>query len=299
MNKSRFTYRPTTSGGILILVLFAMLLASMNYSNNMGYILCFLLVSLMLVSYLLTRSNIKGLEAINLQVQAAFAGEMISCSFDLNNRSSRNLTGIYCSGFNGICHGDFSGPINIPAGSCVTVKIILSAPQRGIFRLKRLTLFSIYPLGLFQARGELETDLIYLVYPKPEGTRQWPESETYEEESGEGFYSRGGDDFIGVRPYRPGESMHHIDWKAVARGRPLNIKEFTGGGSDQLWFSFSQLQGLDIEKRLSQLTRWILEADQEGREFGLGMPQRTLPLDCSPGHTVKCLETLATYGFER
>ena len=92
--------------------------------------------------------------------------------------------------------------------------------------------------------------------------------------------------------------MHLIDWKAVARGRPMGIKEFTGGGTEQLWFDWDQLTGLDLESRLSQLARWVLEAEQEGREFGLRIPGKTIPLDISPGHTTKCLETLAVFRFE-
>ncbi len=87
--------------------------------------------------------------------------------------------------------------------------------------------------------------------------------------------------------------MHHIDWKAYARGRPLSVKEFTGGGTSQQWFAWEHLGNMDTERRLSQLTKWALEADQEGKEFGLRMPDAEVKCDSSPGHTTRCLETLA------
>ena len=90
-----------------------------------------------------------------------------------------------------------------------------------------------------------------------------------------------------------------MDWKAVARGRPLSIKEFTGGGAAQLWFGWSQLEGLETESRLSQLTRWVLEAEQEGGEFGVRLPGITINLDSSSGHTIKCLEALALFKYQQ
>ena len=161
-----------------------------------------------------------------------------------------------------------------------------------------ITLWTVYPLGLFQARSKIRVNAVYIVYPKPVGTRQWPPMESHEDDAGEGFYNRGGDDFVGSHPWRIGESMHHIDWRAGARGRPMSVKEFTGGGAEQLWFDWNQLAGLDTETRLSQLARWVLEAEEQGREFGLRIPGKTLPLDSGPGHTTKGLETLAVFQFE-
>jgi uncharacterized protein (DUF58 family) len=288
--KLRTRTRPSGSGWIFISVLFAMLLASMNYSNNMGYALCFLLTSLMLVSFLYTRHNLKGLEITQVQTQPVFAGETLLFTFELKNHSAARRIALYA--------GEIPEPFSAEPQISRTVKISVPAKRRGLFTLSGITLWTVYPLGLFQARCLFRVNKVYIVYPKPVGTRQWPAVEEHETEVSEGFYSRGGDDFVGVRPWRPGESMLHIDWKAVARGRPLSIKEFTGGGSEQLWFDWDQLTGLDLETRLSQLALWVVEAEQEGREFGLRIPGKTIPLDISPGHTTKCLETLAVFRFE-
>ena len=290
MKEARVRTVPTGSGWVLMAILFAMLLASMNYSNNMGYTLCFLLTSLMLVSFLYTRYNIKRLAITNVQTQPVFAGETLRFAFDLQNNSSTRRTAIYA--------GDLSGPFSATPNSCTTAEISIPASKRGRFTLSSITLWTVYPMGLFRARCHIRVNKVYIIYPKPIGTLQWPPLENHEEEASEGFYARGGDDFVGVRPWRPGESMHHIDWKAVARGRPLSIKEFTGGGTEQLWFDWYQLGGMEMETRLSQLARWVLEAAQEGREFGLRMPNRTIPIDSSPGHTTKCLETLAVFRVE-
>jgi uncharacterized protein (DUF58 family) len=286
---------PTGPGWTLMLILTAMLVASVNYGNNMAYILCFLLTSLVMIAYLYTRNNLKGLEIANVLSQPVFAGEPLHFTFELHNRTRGPRTAIYASASGAKLEEEFSGPFSVLPLSRTSGNISISTTQRGRFVLPKLTLLTYYPLGLFKVTLQIPVDKVYIVYPQPSGTRQWPGTEIHDDDVSEGFYARGGDDFVGVRPYRPGESMHHVDWKAFARGRPLSIKEFTGGGSEQLWFDWNQLQGIDIEQRLSQLTRWVLEADQSGKEFGLRLPGSRVELDCSPGHTVKCLETLAVF----
>lgn len=287
----------TGPGFTLLMILLAMLIASVNYGNNMAYILCFLLSSLMMVTFLYTRNNLKGLDISNVLSQPVFAGDTLEFTFELHNRTRGRRTAVYV-----VVHGEqaddgISGPFSVEPLSRTTGKISIIASRRGRFILYRIILSTFYPLGLFRVEQHIRVNKVYLVYPRPVGTRQWPETEIHEDEAAEGFYARGGDDFVGVRPYRPGESMHRVDWKAVARGRPLMIKDFSGGGSNQLWFDWNQLQGMGMEQRLSQLARWVLEAEQEGKEFGLRLPGDKVNLDSSPGHTTKCLERLAVFQF--
>jgi len=293
--ESRTEISPTGAGYMLILMLSAMLLASINYGNNMAYILCFLLIGLMMIGYLATRNNLKDLEISNVLSQPAFAGDTMEITFELLNQTRGRRVLIFPSRFGLSGSSPFTGPYSVDPFSRSTAKIEVNTERRGRYKMQFITLQSLYPLGLFQARRRIAVDKVYIVYPKPMGSMHWPEPEIHEADYSDGFYLRGGDDFVGIRPYRPGESMHHVDWKAVARGRPLSIKEFSGGGCSQLWFNWSQLEGMALEPRISQLTRWVLEADQEGKEFGLRLPDNEIPLDTSPGHTVKCLESLAVY----
>ncbi len=288
----------TGSGRLLVLILLAMLIASINYGNNMAYILCFILTGLLMIGYLSTRNNLKGLDITNVLSQPVFAGDSQEFSFELHNQTSGRRVGLFPAVYSEDVLPDFFGPFSVDAYARSTAKISFIASRRGRFTLPYITLVSVYPLGLFKATRRIPIHAVYLVYPTPLGSLRWPEPEIHEEESSEGFYARGGDDFVGVHAYRPGESMHHIDWKAYARGRPLNIKEFTGGGTAQLWFDWNYLGTINMEPRLSQLTRWVLEADQEGSEFGLRLPDNEVKPDCSPGHTTKCLETLALYKFK-
>lgn len=282
-----------------MLVLAAMLVASVNYGNNMAYILTFLLLSLLLVGLLHTRNNLKGLNIANLMPQPVFAGDRLQINIELHNKSSGSRFGIWLAHPETESPGDLSGPFFVESRSNNTVEISFLTPSRGYFTLSQVLFLTVYPLGLFLGKGRFKVEKDYLVYPRPEGTRPWPEHGEHVQESGEGYHIKGGDDFTGCRPYRTGEPMHHIDWKAVARGRPLCIKEFTGGGSTQLCFDWDQLEGMGIENRLSQLCKWVLEADEQGIEFGLKLPDGKINPGSSSTHTLKCLEALALFQFRR
>lgn len=297
----KFRTRPTRSGYILILVLWAMLIASINYSNNMAYILTFLLFSLMLVGMVFARNNLKGLTIANVMPRPVFAGERLWIDFELHNQSKGRRFGIWLA-YPGLTNPEeLSGPFSTEACSNTTVELSFTTSKRGRFILSDIELVTVYPLGLFVVKGKIEVDKAYLVYPRPDGNRPWPEPEVLEVEQygGEIHHMKGGDDFTGVRPYRPGESMHHVDWKAVARGRPLSIKEFTGGGSACLYFGWDHLEGMGIEGRLSQLCKWALEADEQGTEFGLKLPGDTIKPGAGSTHTLKCLEALALFQLQK
>ncbi|MCU0285229.1 MAG: DUF58 domain-containing protein [Acidobacteria bacterium] len=301
MNIYKIRTRPTRAGYMMMLVLLAMLIASANYSNNMAYILTFLLFSLMLVGMVYSRYNLKGLAIANVMPRPVFAGERVWIDFELQNQSKSRRYGIWLA-YPGLSDpGELSGPFSTEVASNTTVELSFLTKNRGRFILSFIELMTVYPLGLFMVKGKIGVERDYLVYPHPEGNRRWPEPEIMEQEQYGGIihHMKGGEDFTGVRPYRPGESMHHIDWKAAARGRPLSIKEFIGGGSACLYFGWEHLAGMGAESRLSQLCQWVLEADEQGMEFGLKLPGITIKPGSGSTHTLRCLETLALFNLQR
>ena len=49
---------PTRSGLVGLVILVAMFIASMNYSNTLAYVLCFFILSVMVVSSVYTQYNL-------------------------------------------------------------------------------------------------------------------------------------------------------------------------------------------------------------------------------------------------
>ena len=290
--RPRIRLKPTPMGFVFKAMVVAMFVASVNYGNNMAYILTFLLFSQIFVAFLATSRNIKELAVESIQPHAAFAGAEVAFTVKTGNRSARLRQEIYIEVPG---QPQTAGPFSLPARQLESVKIAFPAVRRGKHTLSRLNFLSVYPMGFFTVRKTNHIDKSYIVYPEPGGDFIWPEERLIEEDVSNGISLQGGDDFVGVRPYRIGESQHRVDWKAVARGRPMRIKEFTGGGTRQLWFDWDDLAGLDVEKRLSQLTRWVLEADLAGIEFGLRIPGQTVSYGSGSNHTKTSLETLALF----
>lgn len=285
----------TRSGLIGLFILVAMFIAGINYSNTLAYFLCFFILGIMAVSTLATHQNLSGIQLKSVESQPVFAGENIHFKIDFYHSKAARREAVYVvlpvSGGPDVTFGPFSfDPLKTSR-----IEVYRPAPERGLHTLSGIRMETVFPLGFFKSWRQLDIETSYLVYPRPSGTRSWPEPTTLWFENVEGFHFSGGDDFTGLRPHRTGESQHHIDWKAYARGRPLFVKEFSGGGSYQLWFEWTSLAGMEAEKRLSQLTRWVLEADLQGEEFGLRLPGIEIEPDSSSLHTLMCLRELALF----
>ena len=59
-----------------------------------------------------------------------------------------------------------------------------------------------------------------------------------------------------------------------------------------------QFHGMDVEARLSRLTRWVLAADKEGLRYGLRLPGSEIAPGHGDAHRCACLRELALHGLE-
>ena len=170
-----------------------------------------------------------------------------------------------------------------------------SGEYRGVYPLGSIIIRTSYPFGLVWASYRLPVDVEYYVYPKPKGLTTWPMLRPGGEQ-GSPTSNKSGDDFSGVRAYMPGESLRHVDWKAFARGRPLSIKQFSGGAGYELWLDAAEMERLPLEARLSQLALWIVNAEKEEIPYALKLGRTSLPLGLGAAHSRRALEALAVAG---
>jgi uncharacterized protein (DUF58 family) len=104
-----------------------------------------------------------------------------------------------------------------------------------------------------------------------------------------------GDDFAGLRDYVPGEPQRHIDWKAVARGRPLMTKEFAAETKGAVSLDFFEVRFADVEEKLSQLTLWVIEAERARQPYGLRLPGVEISPALGQMHFHSCLRALSLF----
>ncbi len=282
---------PTRQGFVFILVLIAMLAGSINYNNNLGFLLVFLLGGIVLVSMIHTYRNLLGISVLSVSADPVFAGN--DAVFGVFLRTGRHVRkGI--SLFAG--RQSHTQTVDFPAGADKTISVSVPTHQRGILRPGSFTLSTVYPLGIFRAWAVLRPNSECTVYPFPLDASMISRDP---DDGGNGRKRNrvsGPDDYRGLKTYQPGDSFRHIAWKALSRGQDVLTKDFdTPAGRSAILFDFSKVHADGTEERLSKLCAMILQANGENRKYGLALPGKTISPGSGNVHRHRCLSALALF----
>ena len=305
MKQDGLRLRPTGLWLIFGPILGCMWLAAVNFSNNLVYAILYLVASLSFISIFHTWRNLAPLRVEHIRIRPAFAGEEVRMEIYLHAPATQPVYGLFFARLGDSAGASrrpvplvlaSGGAVRLEAGDARSVEVVFPATRRGMYRFETLLIRSSYPFGLFWASFRVLVDAEYYIYPGIKGTNAWPEMQTGGE-SGSPTSTKPGDDFAGVRAYLPGESLRHVDWKAYARGRPLSVKQFTGGTGRELWLDAAQMSRLPLEDRLSQLALWVVNAEKEEIPYALKLGRTTLPVGLGPEQSRRALEALAVAGL--
>jgi uncharacterized protein (DUF58 family) len=289
LDKRRVYILPTAFGFLYALFVFVMLLAAMNYNNSLGLALTFLLVGIGLAAMHLCHRNLNGLVITGVQAGETFAGQPLVLTI-----GCENTTGIARLALLFDCDGARGGVDLLESRERGLVTLQLPTSGRGLLRPSRVSISTRFPFGLFRAWSWLHLPLEAVVYPRVAGDQQ-PPATRGPDHAGLDLQQRGDEDFRGFRSYHPGDSPRHIAWKALARGAPLLVKDHAGASGTPVVFELDQVADRDLERRLSQLARWILDADQRARTFGLKLPGHGIAPATGPLQRRRCLTALALF----
>lgn len=287
---------PTRSWMILGAVLAAMWYSAISQSNSVAYLLMFFLASLVMVSAIHTHFALAGLAVRVGRIEPVFAGETVGVPLEVVNATRRTKYALQVAPNGRVFKEAFYASLGRlePAGS-QDANLTIPVEKRGWFRLGRVALTTVYPLGFFRAWRYEPSEADCLVYPVPAGRLPLPFAPVLAADAVEGV-GAGGDDFSGVRPYQTGESQRHMDWRAVSRGQPLLVKQFSGTGSRRVWLDYAETAVLTgLEARLSQLCRWVVDAEAQGYAYGLRLPGFEAEPSRGPRHRHRCLGALALF----
>jgi uncharacterized protein (DUF58 family) len=274
-------------GGMLAI----MLIAGLNYANSAALFLTFLLGGFALVAMHQCHRNLLRTSFVTASAPPMFATKPGTLYVTLGNDARFTRYGIDVAAFD-----DKQGSLDIPVNGQAQANVPLPASARGILRIDRLHVSTSYPYNLFRAWAWVHLPIEVLVYPRPHGSAPMP-LESGHKAGTRAMALAGADEWRSLRPFRDGDSPRQVAWKAYARGSPLLVKEYSTLGADLRLFDYSQLQKLDVEARLEQLARWIVDADSRGERYGLMMPGRFFEPDTGPQHRHECLEALARHAL--
>lgn len=292
LHRGRIYILPTPLGLAFAAMLAAMVLGSLNYANNLGLALAFLLAALGLVAMYACHRNLLGLRVGGAGTEPPFAGQDAVFRIGLSNPSAVARYDIEASHDAGTPRS-----VSLPALGDAQLRLALPTRRRGRVRLARCEVATRHPFGLFRAWAVLHTRLDCLVYPQP--ASQAPPPPPAPGAAGSDDGRRGEEDFAGLKDYHPGDPPKRIAWKAHARGGGLLIKEFAGAAAPELLFDLDDAPGADLEARLSVLTRWIVDAHGAGHAFGLRLPGIEFEIRPGDAQRDRCLDALAEHDLPR
>jgi len=288
LSRGRIYILPTGLGVAFGLMLFAMLLGSLNYANNMGLGLTFLLTALGLVAMQACHRNLETLIARGAGTEPPFAGKDAIFRIALANPGGAPRCELETSA--GVSP---ELPVTVAAGGESTVSLRLPTRRRGTIVLDSIEIATRFPYGLFRAWAVLHPAIHCLVYPQP--AAEAPPPPLAAGVAGGGTARRGDDDFAGLKNYHPGDPPRRIAWKAFARSDEILVKEFSGDAEATPVFDLADAPGADLEARLSVLARWIVDAHARGVTFGLRLPGIELTPEPGDAQRRRCLAALARY----
>ena len=274
---------------------------SMGYAgavqnNGAAFILCFLTMVMALMSWLRARENLRGVEVNAGRLTGGRAGEVSRLPLEVHAATGQGVWGVEVASLEGA--GKWSFIEEIQAGQSTHVTVPVKTADAGIEEEVIVLLRSSYPLGLFSAERVIRIESARHIHPKPEGSQPLPApvplgaGEHSSHTPAGGRPGREGDDFAGLREWQIGDSLKHVDWRAVARGRPLLVKQWSSGSHQALVLDWDKLD-LPEAARAGQMARWIEEAESSGTPYAVRLPGGVeIKTGLGPAHARRCLDAL-------
>ena len=282
---------PTGYGVLFMTILVGMLIGAINYNNNLGFLLVFLLGSLVLIAMAHTYGMLYGLRLISADAVSVFVGEPLVVRIVVEG-VDRPRHGL-------VWHIDPTEKhvVDLLPGGHHRVALRVPTRRRGLFTPGWVYVSCVFPLGLFRAWSRIDPRLIGLVYPRPlAGALPVLNAPMAADGADERSWAQAGvDDFEGLSAYQPGDPPGRIHWKAYSRGRGLQVKQFADQTGQAGLLDIDRIGGADIEKKLSILCYHVLQADRQGRAMGLKLGRTTIAAGRGAVHRERCLRALARF----
>ncbi|WP_448565294.1 hypothetical protein [Thalassotalea ganghwensis] len=290
---------PTRFGYAYLFFATLMFILGTNYQNNLIILVSFILASCFVTAMIQSYRNLAHLQlALNNSLVTGFCDEKLFLPINLKS-AGKKFKLFFSLSKNAMVCVDL---INEQA----EVMVPLMYQQRGIHRLPRVIVSTIYPFGLFKVWTQLNFGVSALIYPKPIkppgdfvnaflSNESRDASDTNKQQivtEREGI-----DDFAELKRYQRGESLAKVAWKQVAKGQDWHTKHYVHAiDASPDWLSLEMFPSAHIESRLSWLTFLVLTLEKQEIPFGLMLNNEKISPDGGKLHFQRCLKMIATYG---
>lgn len=283
--------RPNRHTFGLVGVLLAMWYAGASQNNAAAYLLGFLTLSVAAVSAVHGWSNLRGLQLTVEPIAPVYEEEPVVLGVRAKAEPGRRHLAVRLQ----VLGSEIVHLLDCVSDDPEQLELLGPKRRRGRYSDVTILVSSTFPLGFFTARRVVRVAQEHHVYPRPIGALPLPTDLLRAQEAQVGMTASEGDDFAGVSEWHRGQSMRHVDWKAVARGQRLMVKQWSGTPRDPFTFSWDKLEELPTEERLRQLARWLVLTERLESPYGLQLPGVTMPISRGDAHFHQCLRMLAEF----
>ncbi|HWM91483.1 MAG TPA: DUF58 domain-containing protein [Thermoanaerobaculia bacterium] len=292
--------RITTVGLWYVLLSIVVAIAATNTGNNSLYMVMAVVLAVLILSGILSRENVRGLE-IELQPPGeVFANRPFSVGFTLKSRSR-----LFPRWFLLFTVSRSAQPMLVPflpkQGRSVG-HLEMMIQKRGHHRFPHAHVSSLFPFGFFRKGVRYPVDLDLLVFPevfeagamnRPEAVHQMGEDASRRAGWGHGLHS--------LRQFRQGDDPRSIHWKQTARTGSLVYMERESEQSRRLAILFDngvgELADDDargrFERLVSETATAALDHLARGYEVELVTRDRILAFAGGARQRLAILEALA------
>lgn len=288
----RLRMRPRRFGLGILVVTAAILVAAINYGNNLIFLLAFIMLALMINSAWQGRRALASVQIRALPPPMRPANTHGELTVSLVSRPGLPALRL------GL--GDTSDAVitNLAPGERKTVELGLPPAPRGFLRVPGITLRTDYPLGLWQMEYRHQPRIGQWLHPAAiEGPLRDDHQSTVENH-GDDDVSDG--DPTQLRDYQPGDPLRRIAFHHYAKTRRLVSRQVEGESrpAEPMLIDYHHYLGSQ-EDRLSAMTRDLRALSQADKPWTLRLP-RQLPVSAqgAAGRTPlrQALERLARFG---
>jgi uncharacterized protein (DUF58 family) len=292
--------RITTVGLWYVLLAIVVAIAATNTGNNSLYMVMAVVLAVLILSGILSRENVRGLEVELQPPGEVFANRPFSLGFTLKSRAR-----LFPRWFLLFTVTRSAQPMLIPylpkRGRSVG-QLEMMIRSRGQHSFPHAHLSSLFPFGFFRKGVRYPTDLEVLVFPelfpaagasRPQVVNLYGEDASRRPGWGHGLYS--------LRHYRHGDDPRGIHWKQTARTGNLVYMEREAEQSRRLAILFENGVGdlVDddargrFERLVSEAATAAVDHLARGYEVELVTRDRLLPFAGGPRQRHAILEALA------
>lgn len=268
--------RPTRAGLLLIGLAMGVGTAAFNTANNILYLGLAFLLSSLLLSGVLSWVNLKGCEWRISGLRWYRVGEAGAYWIHVRNRKTRLPSyGLrFQVALAGVAAGEVPLRGALEAGGVERVlEGTLVPARRGRVRIDLEGVSSKYPFGFLSKRIRYSTAIERIVWP-PRCRVQWHGAVGGAVHlRGWHLYQKGeGTELQNLRPYRVGDAVKAVHWKASARMKSLMVKETEQERRAVYWVRMALAGVEETEAYIAAVASVLEQLAQRGELRGLRAP---------------------------